>query len=1360
MGNSNYKLILEATIDPSKISATIKAIQDKNKLVLNVGLKQGDLGKLEGVLGKIEQAGNKISKLKLFESDAGGINKAVIEYTDKLGNALKTTKLINSEIIATKQHTIDLAKNEEAVLRIEKSRTAELEKAALNADKFLAKSQNMSKTSSVQAATAKAQEIKVAVSEGDLSKVRTLNKEFDILKASLQTGRTGLDSWATGMKNALKQTIEYAASVGLVYGALRQLKEAVEYVSELNKELTNIQIVTGYTDEQVGELAGTFNTLAKGLGATTLEVSKGSLEWFRQGKTIEETSKLMQSTMMMSKLGNMESAQATEYLTSILNGFKLKAEDAEDVVSRLVALDNAFATSTAEIASAMQRSSVSAQQAGVSMEELASMITVVSDVSRRAPENIGESFKTMFARYQDILAGQVDEDGMGINNVGKALERVGINIREVDGGFRDFSDVLDDLYPKWQSLNEVEQANILKALAGIRQRESLLVLLENETKYRKALTETMNSEGLAADRYSIYLESVEAAQNRVTASWEKLAQTSISSGTVSGFYNALAGLLEFLDAIGGLPTILSLIVVGLVGFYSGTISLTGALVGLETVLFAIEAMSPLGWIALATGAIIIFANLIETSEEKLHRLNEEISESDDRLKSLRNSAKSIRELGAEYDKLKSQTHLTSEETQRLLDIQNQLKELVPELSGNFDEYGNFILDSSNDMTALNDATLEQIRLEKELRETKVNEKAGTEAGALLDAQNRKNRFIEEAGRRGATETGKLQANLDWSNALKEAEVAFSQMSVEGRNAFIKELEASDSGREIAKIFIQQMKDEFNDAQYEHILGEKELLVEAGVQAAEYTYEGFSSTIKSLADDSDLMGDLIDKSIKGKLDFSDIEKIPEEYLDSLTVEGDKLKLNIDLIKEHQLQMANEAVESARSSGETLERIRVLELYASQLQESMYMTVDGIRVTTGAFNEMAYSIANDANLAGVTIRDMEGQALTSAESIYQFMSSGDAAFNSFVQQAATITGRSVQEIMAQINGMLQTTANNAAALINYLGASSLGVDSGFNRAPAMPNFGGAIFNGAGNPGGYSGSGGGGGGSGSSAADKREQRRQEREREAQERAAEIEKQIDDARQNAIDNLKDQLDLYKDIIDAREKILDTMADERDYQNDVADKNREILNVQNQLATLQFDTSEAAQARRLELQDELLRLQGELEDIQYTESVEDQKDALDAEYQAFQTQINSAIKAIEEISAGSVGSFATQLAAILSGLSLPAFHSGAEKGVVGGNGSASIKSNEVLAKLMTGELVVNQAQADAFIKKTLPQLIEGASSMSGGNIQIDMPINVAGSLDKAAIPELKKMMEAVMKELNDSLGNRGINRRVDSYSI
>jgi len=149
---------------------------------------------------------------------------------------------------------------------------------------------------------------------------------------------------------------------------------------------------------------------------------------------------------------------------------------------------------------------------------------------------------------------------MGINNVGKALERVGINIRDVDGGFRDFGEVLNELYPKWDKLSEVEQANITKALAGVRQRESLLILLENQTKYEKALEVQMNSSGVAADRYAVYLDSVEAAQSRLKSTWEDLIMSSATGDMIKNFYDATTSVLNLVDALGGIPAVLSIII--------------------------------------------------------------------------------------------------------------------------------------------------------------------------------------------------------------------------------------------------------------------------------------------------------------------------------------------------------------------------------------------------------------------------------------------------------------------------------------------------------------------------------------------------------------------------------------------------------------------------------------------------------------------------------------------------------------------------------------------------------------------------------------------------------------------------------
>jgi|GEM_PF-2699830 len=218
--------------------------------------------------------------------------------------------------------------------------------------------------------------------QGDLvTETTKFNKEGTALETvvdrvanSTGTARDATKSWSKEIVNNLAKTIQWGIAMAVVYGGLRSIKEGIAYISELNKELTNVQIVTGMSGAQVNDLAGKYNKLAQSLGATTLEVASGSLEWFRQGKTVQESQELVTASIMMSKLANMESAQATEYLTAIINGFKLKGEDVIGVMDRLVALDNAYATSVSEISEAMQRSSNSAQQAGVSLDELASYI--------------------------------------------------------------------------------------------------------------------------------------------------------------------------------------------------------------------------------------------------------------------------------------------------------------------------------------------------------------------------------------------------------------------------------------------------------------------------------------------------------------------------------------------------------------------------------------------------------------------------------------------------------------------------------------------------------------------------------------------------------------------------------------------------------------------------------------------------------------------------------------------------------------------------------------------------------------------------------------------------------------------------
>jgi hypothetical protein len=199
-------------------------------------------------------------------------------------------------------------------------------------------------------------------------------------------------TFASGLQSSITRIAQYAIASGVLYSALAELRKQIQFIIDLNKEMTNIQIVGGYSKEQVQQMAKGYNELGREMGVSTLAIARGSLEFIRQGKTAEETAILIKNSTMMSKLGNMEAAQSSEALTAIMNGYNMTVEETGDVVSKLVTLDNNFASSVEEISTAMRYASSSSKQVGIDFDHLAAYITVISAKTRLPAESIGQSF--------------------------------------------------------------------------------------------------------------------------------------------------------------------------------------------------------------------------------------------------------------------------------------------------------------------------------------------------------------------------------------------------------------------------------------------------------------------------------------------------------------------------------------------------------------------------------------------------------------------------------------------------------------------------------------------------------------------------------------------------------------------------------------------------------------------------------------------------------------------------------------------------------------------------------------------------------------------------------------------------------
>lgn len=198
-------------------------------------------------------------------------------------------------------------------------------------------------------------------------------------------------SLAASMKMVIKTALLYSLAYGSIYKVTEAFKSTIDTVKELDKAVVDLRIVTGGTQETAEKLLSTYNKMAQELGATTTEVADAAVEWQRQGYSLADTNKLIENSMILSKVGMIESAEAQKYLTSAIKGYNVSVNESLGIVDKLTAIDLNAAVSAGDLAEAMSRTAASADLAGVEMDELLGYMAVVGEVTQKSMSSVGES---------------------------------------------------------------------------------------------------------------------------------------------------------------------------------------------------------------------------------------------------------------------------------------------------------------------------------------------------------------------------------------------------------------------------------------------------------------------------------------------------------------------------------------------------------------------------------------------------------------------------------------------------------------------------------------------------------------------------------------------------------------------------------------------------------------------------------------------------------------------------------------------------------------------------------------------------------------------------------------------------------
>ena len=217
------------------------------------------------------------------------------------------------------------------------------------------------------------------LSADELTTIRTEMRAFNA-----EVKAAGLNAQTLGQRwqNALSKFTEWFGVANIVMSAFGTIKTMIKNVKDLDAAVTDLQIASGQSRDQVWGMVRDYADMGVELGSVATDVAAAADTFLRQGQNMANTNELIRDSMMLSRLGQIDAAEASTALTSAMKGYQVEAEEAVRIVDRLTAVDMAAAADAGSLAVAMSETANSARIAGIEMDRLIGYLAVVQEVTQ------------------------------------------------------------------------------------------------------------------------------------------------------------------------------------------------------------------------------------------------------------------------------------------------------------------------------------------------------------------------------------------------------------------------------------------------------------------------------------------------------------------------------------------------------------------------------------------------------------------------------------------------------------------------------------------------------------------------------------------------------------------------------------------------------------------------------------------------------------------------------------------------------------------------------------------------------------------------------------------------------------------
>lgn len=489
----------------------------------------------------------------LSELDTKGIDK----------NALKA---VNARKKAESEYQKEITKRQKSFSQLD---------ATIASNKTLSWLKNNSKAAKDYGdiLTDLAQKQRLATNSEDL---RKYTKQVNAIKAEATAlGKTGRSAFEE-IGNSFKRIGQFAYTYGLIQ-LPNKIGEMYQEVVKVDTAMTNLYKVTDETSAAYDKFLKGSSTTAKELGRDISSYITQTSEWAKLGYNMNSSSELAKISSIYSNVGEVDDKTAVSDLVTVMKAYNMQDTQAINIVDMLNQLGNQYATSAADLGTGLSKMASTMSMSGVSLEKSLAVLTGGVEITQDA-DALGNAIKVSVLRMRGQKGALEDlgEYADDVESVSKMQTQIlnmtkgAVNIMDSADptAFRDWYDVMEDVAEVLPKLQETDQANLIETLFGKNRANQGQAILQafQSGQIQKAYQTALNSEGSAMKEQERWLDSIEAKQQQMAASFQKLSTTAINSDFAKGMLDTGTGAIEIIteiiDKVGILQTLIGGFAIG------------------------------------------------------------------------------------------------------------------------------------------------------------------------------------------------------------------------------------------------------------------------------------------------------------------------------------------------------------------------------------------------------------------------------------------------------------------------------------------------------------------------------------------------------------------------------------------------------------------------------------------------------------------------------------------------------------------------------------------------------------------------------------------------------------------------------